>query len=122
MAYMPPVRNPLRRLPVRAYRSPIPSRLPGLGQVGTPGGCPGSPGCPGNVQPIDIYNLPLIGPYTNPSPMTAAQLGIAASGLNPALAKAGPFNFTDWLNTNSSTVLWISGVALSVLLISRMAR
>lgn len=118
MAYVPPFRNPLRRLPIRQYQGPLRNRLPGLGD------CPGDPGCPGNPTPApDIFNLPLTGPYTNPSPVTSAQLGIAASAQNPNLP--GPSvtqTFTTWLNANSSTALWVGGIALAVLMLSRVAR
>lgn len=116
MAYRRPTRNILRTLPVQQLRSPLPgTRLPGLGDLN----CPGDPGCPGN---LDTSNLPLIGPYTNPSPTTNAQLALAASGLNPDLSVAPTGSITDWLNTNASTVLWIGGVAVGLLILSKVVR
>lgn len=115
MAYVNPRRNPLRRVPIRGYYGPLPSRLPGLGQVGTPGGCPGSPGCPGyQVTLEDLQNLPLV----TPSPTTQVAITLAAAQQNPNLPGGG--TFTDWLNANAKTAVWIAGIAVGILLISRV--
>ena len=103
MAYAIPRSNPLGRSPIRTYLGPLPSRLPGLGQVGTAGGCPGSPGCPGYVAPVPSVSDTSVG--------TVYYL--------PASAPSGS-TFTDWLNQNASTVVWIGGIAVGVLLLSRL--
>lgn len=64
-----------------------------LARIGqAPLNCPGDPGCPGNLMPIDTSNLPLIGPYLvgsqGASPLVTAQLAVGASALNPALQTA----------------------------------
>ena len=94
-------------------------RRRGFGQVGTAGGCPGSPGCPGYVVTTsDLWNLPLTGPYANPSPQTTAQLALMASALNPNLISGS--TFTDWLNAHATAAAWIGGIAVGVLLLSRL--
>lgn len=108
MGYIPAVRNPLRGLPIRQYQGPFKNRLPGLGDVFGP--------------PMAVTgDLPLTGPYTNPSPLTGAQLGIAAAAVSPNLP-ASFGSLTDWLNTNSSTMAWIAGIGLGVLFLARMGR
>lgn len=84
-----------------------------------PGACPGSPGCPGyQVTLQDLQNLPLVGPYANPSPATTAQLALLASSLNPNLPTGS--TFTDWLNLHATAALWIGGIAAGILLLSRL--
>lgn len=120
MAYVTPARtNPLRRLPVRSYRSPIASRLPGLGQVGTPGGCPGAPGCPGyQVTLEDLQNLPMVsGPAQ--SPTSQVLLALSAAQMNPNIGPAGA-TFTDWMNSNAKAAVWIAGIAVGALLIAKL--
>ena len=108
MAYIRPMRNRLRSLPVRQYQGPLPTRLLGLGQLN----CPGDPGCPGN--PIDIGTSAVVNVTPTGSTITTPQ------GVQVFAAPGG--SLTDWLNQNSSTVLWIGGIALAVLLLSRVAR
>lgn len=92
--------------------------------------CPGDPGCYGNPitlnpQPVFVatgistalQNLPLIGPYTGgmlgstqPVPLSLIPFG------------AGGASFTDWLNQNSKTVLWLAAAFLGALLLMRVAR
>lgn len=102
MAYIRPVRNPLRRLPVRMYRGPMRNRLPGLGQVDT-------------TQAA--LSLPVLNPVLIPgSPQNiASQINI------PAPTTSGS-SLTDWLNANASTLLWVGGVAIGVLIIASMGR
>ena len=117
MSYIPAVRNPLRQLPIRQYLGPFRNPLPGLGDVF-------------GAAPSVTSDLPLTGPYTNPSSanpspssaLTGAQLGIATAGLNPNLTPASSQTLTDWLNTNSSTLAWIGGIGLGVLFLSRATR
>lgn len=107
--YVRPVKNRLRTLPVRQYQGPFRNRLPGLGQVFGP--------------PQDVMSdLPLTGPYTNPSALTGAQLGIAAAALNPNLATAESSSITGWLNQNASTLTWVAGITAGILLLSRVVR
>ena len=101
MAYVRPVRNPLQRLPVRAYRSPLRSRLPGMGDA-----------------PIDIGTSATV----DVTPSGATVTGQGASAGYTATTPAPSTGITDWLNQNSSTLLWIGGVSIAVLLFSRMAR
>jgi len=139
MAYRYPSSNPFRSLPARQYQGPLPTPLPGLagfrrglgqlttvdangnivdengnilGNVNTtpmpgtfgPGACPGSPGCPGYIAPSAIAGpAPVSGPTAGILPVTSS-------------------SFTAWLNQNSSTVLWIGGIALAVLLLSKVTR
>lgn len=54
-----------------------------LGAI-TGGTCPGTPGCPGNVETGDIYNLPVYDPYAGnplyfPVGPTGGSGGAAAS-------------------------------------------
>ena len=118
MSYIPAVRNPLRQLPIRQYLGPFRNPLPGLGDVFGP-------------APDVMSDLPLTGPYTNPSSsnplpssaLTGAQLGIAAAASNPNLpAPSTSQTVTNWLNTNSSTLAWVAGIGLAVLFLGRMGR
>ena len=108
MPYIRPVRNPLRTLPVRMYRGPIRNRLPGLGQVDTT---------------TAAMNLPTLNPLLTPGSSQNIASQIMAESLNPNLpAATATGGLTDWLNTNASTMLWIAGVSIGVLIIARMGR
>jgi len=101
-----------------AYVRPVRNRLPGLRGIRRGFGdlnCPGDPGCPGNPIPIGQTAAVTVTPTT-----TTIVTPQGTQTVPTANASAG--GFSDWLNQNSSTVLWIAGVGLGVLLLSRMAR
>jgi hypothetical protein len=97
--YVTPVKNRLRTLPVRQYQGPFPTRLPGLGAIDI-----------GTSATVDV------------TPAGATVMGEGASAGYQQTSAAPSPSFTDWLNQNSSTVLWIGGIGLGVLLLARMAR
>lgn len=109
MSYMRPVRNPLRTLPVRMYRGPMRNRLPGLGQVDT--------------TTAAAMNLPVLNPLLIPGSSQNIASQIMGESLNPNLPMGTTSGgLTDWLNTNASTMLWIAGVSIGVLIIARVGR
>ena len=99
MAYLPPVRNPLRRLPIRQYQGPFQNRLPGLGQA-----------------PIDIGTSAVVDVTPTTTTITTPQ------GVSTVPTTNATGGFTDWLNQNSSTVLWIAGIAVAVMVFSRLTK
>lgn len=79
--------------------------------------CPGDPGCPGN---LDVSNLPLIGPYTGgASPLTAAQLAVSASSLNPASAAPAGGGFLSQVPGGAATLAIGGAVFLLILALPR---
>lgn len=140
MAYVHPVRNRLRSLPVRQYQSPLPSKLPGLaglrglGQalnVATVDAAGNEWDANGNF--LGNVNFQTTVPVPVPSTTTLSPSVTGTISTTPGVAltnpPGGPYpvgtsaaSLTSWLNTNSSTVLWIGGIALAVLLLSRLGR
>lgn len=110
MAYITPRRNPLRRLPVRAYAGPFRSPLPGLAGLRRGLGDDGT-------GPIDIGTSASV-------TVTPTTTTITPTGGGPVtVATPGQISSpSDWLNANSSTLLWIAGITAGVLLLSRMGR
>ena len=100
MYVSPPRLNPLRRLPVRAYRGPLPSRLPGLGQVSV----------------FDPSQLPALAP----APVPVYQFFQAPLPLPASAAPGAPQTFTGWLNQNAKTAALIAGIAVGVLVLTRL--
>lgn len=109
MAYIQPRRNPLRRSPVRIYTGPFRSPLPGMAGIRRGLGDDGT-------SPIDIGTSASV-------TVTPTQTTITPTGGTPVtVATPGSGGVTNWLNSNSSTLLWIGGVAAAVMLLSRMGR
>lgn len=69
--------------------------------------------------PIDIGTS--AGVTVTPDTTTVTGQG-ASAGYQKTTATPQSGTFTDWLNTNSSTVGWIAGIGLGVLLLSRLAK
>lgn len=99
--YVRPVRN---RLPgLRGYRW-----RRGLGTIApviTPGG------------PVDIGTSAVV--TVTPTTTTITPTGGTPVTV-PTPGDSG--GLTDWLNSNSSTLLWVGGIGLGVLLLARLAR
>lgn len=77
------------------------NRLPGLGDA-----------------PIDIGTSATV----DVTPLGTTVTGQGASAGYTAASPAPSGGFTDWLNANSSTVLWIAGIGLGVLFLSKVTR
>lgn len=110
MAYIAPRRNPLRRSPVRSYTGPLRNPLPGLAGIRRGLGDDGS-------SPIDIgtsASVTVTPTTTTITPTGGAPVSVATPGQTTGL--------TDWLNSNSGTLLWIAGITAGVLILSRMGR
>lgn len=92
--YRPATRNPLPGL--RGYRR-------GLGDDGT--------------TPVDIGTSATV-------TVTPSSTTISPTGGTPITVPTatGTGSLTDWLNANSSTVLWVGGIAIGLLLLSKMTR
>lgn len=71
-------------------------------------------------SPIDIG--PSASVTVTPDTTTVTGQGASAGYQQTTPTPQQPFSFSDWLNANSSTVLWIGGVGVGVLLLSRLAR
>lgn len=93
MAYTRPMRNPLRRS-LTGYRR-------GLGDT-----------------PIDIGTSATV----DVTPTGTAVIGQGASAGYSAITPTGSGSLTDWLNQNSSTLLWVGGIAIGVLFLSKVAK
>ncbi len=117
--YICPRRNPFRRSPVRIYRGTLRNPLPGLAGLGQAD----SGTLDGGLSPdllTQLQGLPYGTPYTQ-TPFVQTELALSGAAMNPNLP-TGATSITDFLNTNASTMLWIGGIAIGVLLISQMAR
>lgn len=106
MPYLRPRRNPLRTLPVQAYRGVFRNPLPGLAGVRRGLG----------DGPIDIGTSATV--LVTPSTTTITPTGGAPVTVNTP----GSGGLTDWLNANSTTLLWIAGVGAGVMILSRLGR
>ena len=122
MAYISPIRNPLRRLPIRQYQGPFRNRLPGLGDAPTDPatGLPCAAGTGTDLVPCIPSIGTSAGVTVTPNTTTVTGQG-ASAGYQQSTPAAQP-SFTDWLNTNSSTVLWIAGIGLGVMFLSRLTK
>ena len=105
--------------------NPIPGRVAfgygfsgyrGLGDVAL--NCPGDPGCPGNVQPLDVLNLPLTGLYTGGLPGSTVPVNAPL-----ALGAGGQLSTSEqiinWLNANPWLMIAGGAVLLLMLLEAR---
>lgn len=96
MAYRFPTRNPLRRLPVRQYQGPFGNPLPGLGVIDI-----------GTSATVDV------------TPTTTT---ITPTGGQPVTVGTPQPSISDYLNANSSTLLWVAGIGLGVLFLARLTK
>lgn len=133
MSYIPAVINPLRRLPIRQYQGPLRNRLPGLGNVFGPplaccpdassqaaGATPDGAACDPNCMTAVVSNPEQVAAYVASLQKQVNQQTPQQSPVAPVAGQAK--SLTDWLNQNSSTVLWIAGIGLGVLFLSRLTR
>lgn len=92
-----------------------------LARIGQALNCPGDPGCPGNPAPLDVFNLPFVGP-TSTNPLVSTELALSAAAMNPNLP-APASGFSQALaSVGSGTVLAIGGGVIVLLLLTRGRR